>query len=284
MNKMVIEFISKSSGLQRAGRSGRTGPGHCYRLYSSTFYDKWMIDHFEPEILRVPIENIILKMKAMSIKSISKFPFPTPPTQDTILSGLRVLETLGALKYDDSDFYGHSDNDNNISSKTLMLLRDNRALISDENKLEITKLGQSLIEYPISVRCAKMLILGYQGNCLPFVIAICSLLSVESLQFMPDEIDKILQKHLEITMNTTMDKDNDNNNKMNNEKEKQKWLRKQKRALVIKARNQFTNNQSDILSFLNIFGAYKCYKNKYQQTKFCKEHFIRSKNIQNVIL
>ncbi|KAG9818505.1 P-loop containing nucleoside triphosphate hydrolase protein, partial [Aureobasidium melanogenum] len=30
-----IDFISKASAAQRAGRAGRTGPGHCYRLYSS---------------------------------------------------------------------------------------------------------------------------------------------------------------------------------------------------------------------------------------------------------
>ena len=267
ISKMVIEFISKSSAEQRAGRAGRTGPGHCYRLYSSNFYDKWMIDHFEPEILRVPIENIILKMKAMNIKSISSFPFPTPPKQDTILSGLRILETLGALRY-------NCPFENDVANKTLMILRDNKYLISDENKLEITKLGQSLIEYPISVRCAKMLILGYQGNCLPFIIAIVSLLSVESLQFMPDEIDKILKNRLELQTSSSS-----KNKQSMKEKDKQKWLRKEKRKMVIKARNQFTNNKSDILSFLNIFGAYKCYKNQFQQNKFCKEHFIRSKNI-----
>jgi ATP-dependent RNA helicase DHX37/DHR1 len=30
-----IGWISKASANQRAGRAGRTGPGHCYRLYSS---------------------------------------------------------------------------------------------------------------------------------------------------------------------------------------------------------------------------------------------------------
>ena len=30
-----VGWISKASANQRAGRAGRTGPGHCYRLYSS---------------------------------------------------------------------------------------------------------------------------------------------------------------------------------------------------------------------------------------------------------
>eukprot|EP01084_Bolivina_argentea_P262495 443918_1 len=212
MSRMVIEFISKSSALQRAGRSGRTGPGHCYRLYSANFYDKWMIKYFEPEILRVPIENIILIMKAMNIKSISSFPFPTAPKIENIYQGLRVLEILCALSYNDINGYGNTE-------RILMLLRNNECLKSDENKLEITRLGKSLIEYPINVRLAKMLILGFQGECLPFVLAICCLLTVESLQFLPDEIDKILEKKLN---------EMDNNNEFKNNKEKKRWYRKQK--------------------------------------------------------
>ena len=33
-----VEWISRASAGQRAGRAGRTGPGHCYRLYSSAVY------------------------------------------------------------------------------------------------------------------------------------------------------------------------------------------------------------------------------------------------------
>merc|ERR1712228_19197 len=175
-----------------------------------------------------------------------------------------VLETLGALSYNDSELYGPNLH-NEQTNKTLMLLRNNQCLVSDESKLEITKLGQSLIEYPITVRCAKMLILGYQGNCLPFVVAICCILSVDSLQFMPDEIDKILQKQLD---KETTDENEQNIN-----------YRKRKRKLIIAARHQFANNKSDILSYLNIFGAYECNKTVYEQKRFCREHFIRSKQI-----
>ena len=33
-------WISKASAEQRAGRAGRTGPGHCYRLYSSAVFER----------------------------------------------------------------------------------------------------------------------------------------------------------------------------------------------------------------------------------------------------
>ena len=37
-----VRWISKASAEQRKGRAGRTGPGHCYRLYSSAFFDQHM--------------------------------------------------------------------------------------------------------------------------------------------------------------------------------------------------------------------------------------------------
>ena len=33
-----IDWISKASADQRTGRAGRTGPGHCYRIYSSAVF------------------------------------------------------------------------------------------------------------------------------------------------------------------------------------------------------------------------------------------------------
>lgn len=33
-----VDWVSQASADQRAGRAGRTGPGHCYRLYSSAVF------------------------------------------------------------------------------------------------------------------------------------------------------------------------------------------------------------------------------------------------------
>ena len=34
-----VKWVSKASANQRAGRAGRTGPGHCYRLFSSAVFN-----------------------------------------------------------------------------------------------------------------------------------------------------------------------------------------------------------------------------------------------------
>jgi ATP-dependent RNA helicase DHX37/DHR1 len=53
-----IGWISKASAAQRSGRAGRTGPGHCYRLFSSAVFERDFLQFSEPEILKYPIEGL----------------------------------------------------------------------------------------------------------------------------------------------------------------------------------------------------------------------------------
>jgi HrpA-like RNA helicase len=61
---LVNQFISRASAAQRAGRTGRTRPGTVFRLYSSELYQKFN-EHDTPEILRMPLEDVILNLRAM---------------------------------------------------------------------------------------------------------------------------------------------------------------------------------------------------------------------------
>lgn len=53
-----VGWISKASASQRAGRAGRTGPGHCYRFYSSAVYERDFEERPQPEIHRTPLEGL----------------------------------------------------------------------------------------------------------------------------------------------------------------------------------------------------------------------------------
>jgi ATP-dependent RNA helicase DHX37/DHR1 len=68
--KYEIGWISKASAAQRAGRAGRTGPGHCYRLYSSAIFNDTFPEFTQPEICRAPIEGLILLLKSMGIVKV----------------------------------------------------------------------------------------------------------------------------------------------------------------------------------------------------------------------
>ncbi|KAK6939099.1 LOW QUALITY PROTEIN: Helicase-associated domain, partial [Dillenia turbinata] len=62
-----IQWISMASAAQRAGRAGRTGPGHCYCLYSSAVFSNIFSDFSSAEILKVPVDGVVLFMKSMGI-------------------------------------------------------------------------------------------------------------------------------------------------------------------------------------------------------------------------
>lgn len=71
MEAYEIQFISKASAAQRAGRAGRTGPGHCYRLYSSAVFNDMFFDFSNAEILKVPVDGVVLLLKSMHIDKAS---------------------------------------------------------------------------------------------------------------------------------------------------------------------------------------------------------------------
>ena len=64
VSKFAIQWISRASAEQRTGRAGRTGPGQCYRLYSSALFSK-MDEFSDPEILKAPLDQTVLQLKAI---------------------------------------------------------------------------------------------------------------------------------------------------------------------------------------------------------------------------
>ncbi|GFO34796.1 pre-mRNA-splicing factor ATP-dependent RNA helicase prp16 [Plakobranchus ocellatus] len=78
-----VTWVSQASADQRAGRAGRLGPGHCYRLYSSAVFSDFS-QFSPPEITRRPVDDLVLQMKSMRIDKVANFPFPTPPETEQI--------------------------------------------------------------------------------------------------------------------------------------------------------------------------------------------------------
>lgn len=96
-SSLPVEWVSKASAEQRAGRAGRTGPGHCYRLYSSPIFHGFKPSR-TPEILRVPIDSLVLRLKAMGVSDIARFPFITKPSLSACAAAEERLRLLGALR------------------------------------------------------------------------------------------------------------------------------------------------------------------------------------------
>ncbi|XP_034954126.1 probable ATP-dependent RNA helicase DHX37 [Zootoca vivipara] len=156
-----VTWTSQASANQRAGRAGRTEPGHCYRLYSSAVFSDF--EQFtSPEITRRPVEDLILQMKALNIEKVVNFPFPTPPPLEALVAAEELLIALGALQE---------------PSKSGRLKKLQEAKLT----CPISPLGATMAAFPVAPRYAKMLALSKQQDCLPYVITLVSALTVREL-------------------------------------------------------------------------------------------------------
>ncbi|KAK2490106.1 hypothetical protein MC885_014358 [Smutsia gigantea] len=156
-----ITWVSQASADQRAGRAGRTEPGHCYRLYSSAVFGDF--EQFPPpEITRRPVEDLILQMKALNIEKVINFPFPTPPSLEALTAAEELLVALGALQ---------------APKKVERVKQLQKSRLS----CPITELGRTMATFPVAPRYAKMLALSRQHSCLPYAITIVAAMTVREL-------------------------------------------------------------------------------------------------------
>jgi ATP-dependent RNA helicase DHX37/DHR1 len=70
MARYAVDWVSKAAAEQRAGRAGRTGPGHVYRLYSSAHFNDNFQQYSQPEIANTPLEGVVLLLKAMGVDKV----------------------------------------------------------------------------------------------------------------------------------------------------------------------------------------------------------------------
>uniref|UniRef100_A0A8C9J2J2 Activating signal cointegrator 1 complex subunit 3 n=1 Tax=Panthera tigris altaica TaxID=74533 RepID=A0A8C9J2J2_PANTA len=156
-----VTWVSQASADQRAGRAGRTEPGHCYRLYSSAVFGDF--EPFPPpEITRRPVEDLILQMKALNIEKVINFPFPTSPSAEALVAAEELLVALGALQ---------------APQKTERVKQLQRSRLS----CPITALGRTMATFPVAPRYAKMLALSRQHGCLPYAITLVAAMTVREL-------------------------------------------------------------------------------------------------------
>ena len=165
-----INWISQASADQRSGRAGRTGPGFCYRLYSTPIYGNIFQKFSDPEILNTPIDSVILQLKAIGIINILKFPFPTTPNINHIRDAIVSLVKLKALQIKV---------DENEELNIFEMVEKNSKINKDETTL--TELGKILVYIPLHPRYAKMLLEARKINCLGYMLLIVCALSVDQI-------------------------------------------------------------------------------------------------------
>ncbi|XP_062075959.1 pre-mRNA-splicing factor ATP-dependent RNA helicase DEAH1-like [Humulus lupulus] len=144
MESLLITPISKASANQRAGRSGRTGPGKCFRLYTAYNYYNNLDDNTMPEIQRTNLAHVVLMLKILGIRDLLHFDFMDPPPSEAILKALELLFALGGL--------------NEVG--------------------ELTKVGRRMAEFPLDPMLSKAIVASEKYKCSDQIISIAAMLSI----------------------------------------------------------------------------------------------------------
>lgn len=134
ISELVIETCSKAQANQRAGRTGRTGPGFVYRLYTLKQYTDYMQDVPVPEIMRENLSKVMIQLLklGLNLKEVLKdLPMLDKPTLKQWRVSMERLIRLGGI-----DSLGR-----------------------------ITELGNFMSELPSDIGIAKGLSVAVENNC-----------------------------------------------------------------------------------------------------------------------
>ncbi|CAK1542369.1 unnamed protein product [Leptosia nina] len=145
-------WTSRACCQQRAGRAGRTKPGHCFHMCSKRRFKTLPLNSV-PEILRVPLQELCLHTKLLAAGNTPIADFLSkalePPSFLAVRNAVTLLKTIGAL--------------------TPME--------------DLTEIGQHLLDLTVEPKLGKMLLYACVMKCLdPILTIVCSLSNKEPFQ------------------------------------------------------------------------------------------------------
>jgi ATP-dependent helicase HrpB len=141
INTLLVEKISRAAADQRAGRAGRTAPGHCLRLWTAHDQSGRSAQELS-EVKRLDLSEVILTLKASGVNDVQTFRWLEAPDP-------RVLE------------------------RAEMLLIDLGAV--EETTGALTGLGRRMLAFPAHPRYARMLLAAQEYGCVRPVALIAAL-------------------------------------------------------------------------------------------------------------
>lgn len=162
MASLKLDWTSKNSCEQRAGRVGRTSSGLVYRLVFREFYDL-MPKYTTPEMLRSSLETSVLRTKVLNMGKPSQILGAAlePPDLRRVHDSILVLKEIGGM----------------------MRLENNGKFDYEDGNLSLA--GKIMSKLPLDVKISKLIILGYMFNVLKECIIIAAGLNGKSI-FMHD--------------------------------------------------------------------------------------------------
>ena len=140
INTLLVEKISRAAADQRAGRAGRTAPGHCLRLWTEREHAERVAQEL-PEVKRLDLAEVVLTLKASGIDDIADFRWLEAPEPRALERAEQLLLDLGALAMADK---------------------------------RITELGRRMLAFPVHPRYARMLLAANEQRCVRAIALIAA--------------------------------------------------------------------------------------------------------------
>ncbi|MBU1405957.1 MAG: ATP-dependent helicase HrpB [Proteobacteria bacterium] len=142
LSRLTTQRISQASATQRAGRAGRLGPGHCYRLWS-TGEEHGLKPFDPPEIMTADLSQLALDLARWGVTSPDGLRWLDPPPAGHFTQAQSVLHALGAL----------------------------------DKQRRITPLGKKMADLPAHPRLGHMLLAASKDNATDLACDLAALLS-----------------------------------------------------------------------------------------------------------
>ena len=147
INTLLIEKISRAAADQRAGRAGRTAPGHCLRLWTEAEHADRPAQE-TPEVRRLDLAEVVLTLKASGVDDVHAFRWLEPPEKKSLDRAENLLKDLGAL---------------------------------DRATGRLNAVGRQMLAFPVHPRYSRMLLAAREWDCVRPVALLAALTQTRNL-------------------------------------------------------------------------------------------------------